>query len=80
MPEQPDVYVNYVKLSDIDNIRPKDYWIRIPFYIQGSANAHILLSAVEKATELDDAYEICKSMNFVECKLHANKILFQIFQ
>lgn len=62
MPDQPDTYVNYVKLTDIDNIRPKDYYIRMPFYIQGSANAHIIFSSVEKATEFDDAYEIGKSL------------------
>lgn len=60
---KPDVSQNYttwVQLSELKGSRPKGYVIRIPFYLQGSANAHVLFSEVQDATDYDNAYELCK--------------------
>lgn len=58
---KPDVsanYTEYFKLSDLHGVRPKGYLVRIPFYIQGRENAHVLLSSVEDSSFEDDAYEL----------------------
>lgn len=60
LPEQPDSYVHYVKVNDIDGVRPKGYLLRFPFYVQGSQMAHVLLASKENPTEQDMAYEIGK--------------------
>lgn len=51
-------YVDWVNLHDIPNVRPNSYYLRLPFYLQGSANAHILIASKENPSEFDDAYEL----------------------
>lgn len=46
-------------MSELNGVRPKGYLIRIPFYLQGSGNAHVLFSEDVDPTELDNAYELC---------------------
>lgn len=58
LPEQPDRYVHFAKLNDIQGVRPEGYLIRFPFYVKGSKMAHAMVSTVEHPTEYDDAYEV----------------------
>lgn len=60
---KPDIsanYTQYIKLSDLYGIRPKGYLVRIPFYVSGTENAHVLLTSVQDPTFEDDAYELGK--------------------
>lgn len=64
MQTKPNVnnkYVEFVKLTEVKDIRPEGYVLRLPFYLRAKANAFVLLSTKEKPTENDDAYEIGKS-------------------
>lgn len=56
--KQTNKYVQFVKLNDIEGVRPYGYLLRMPFYIQGTENAHILLSPTENPDETDATYEI----------------------
>lgn len=56
-PELNDKYLQWIKLSEIENVRPDGYLLRFPFYIQGSANAHILLSQKQNPSLEDNAFE-----------------------
>lgn len=56
--EQNDLYVHFLKLTEIQDTPQKGYLLRWPFYIQGGSNAHILLSQKENPTPEDNAYEI----------------------
>lgn len=57
-PEHSDKYIQYIKLDDIESVRPRGYLLRFPFYIQGSANAHILLTPKENPSLEDNTYEV----------------------
>lgn len=40
-------------------IQPEGYLLRLPFYVMGKNNAHIMLSPVERPDQAnDDVYEI----------------------
>lgn len=50
--------MKWLKIDDMPTLRQPGYLIRASFFIQGSANAHIVLSPKENPTILDNAYEI----------------------
>lgn len=56
-PEPNGKYLQWIKLSEIDGVKPIGYLLRFPFYIQGPANAHVLLASRENPTLEDNAYE-----------------------
>lgn len=56
--EQRDKYVQFIQLNELQGVQPYGYLLRFPFYVQGTENAHILLSSKEHPTEQDPAYEI----------------------
>lgn len=58
LPDHPLKYVKFIKLTELPEVRPDGYIVRIPFYVQGPGNAHILFAQKENPTEHDDAYEI----------------------
>lgn len=58
MPEQPDQYVQFVALNDIQGAHRAGYLIQLPFYVQGAKMAHLLFSSIAHPTEHDDAYEV----------------------
>lgn len=68
-PAVSNKYVQFVKLSELENSRPEGYAVRVPFYIRGTGNAHVLLSSVANPTEFDDAYELCKFVAEKSCFL-----------
>lgn len=53
-------YVDFYPLSEMSpKIQPEGYLVRLPFYIVGRRNAHILLSPDEHPNERKtDVYEI----------------------
>lgn len=51
-------YVQFIKMEELKQSRPDNYIVRVPFYIRGSGNAHVLLSEVQNPTPLDNAYEL----------------------
>lgn len=55
-------YVHFYRLSEMNpQIQPEGYLIRLPFYVMGKNNAHILLSPVERPDEASaEVYEIGK--------------------
>lgn len=53
-------YKDWVNLQDMPDVRPYGYFMRFPFYLQGSANAHIVISSKENPDEFDNAYELGK--------------------
>lgn len=57
-PSVNNKYVEFVKLTELKDVRPEGYVLRMPFYLRAKANAFLLLSTKEKPTEKDDAYEI----------------------
>lgn len=58
-PEEPTKYNKWIKFdeSGFEDIRPEGYFLRIPFYLYGANDAHIIVSSKENPTALDDAYE-----------------------
>lgn len=56
--KQNNVYEKFLQLTEINDGIPEGYYLQFPFYIEGSANAHILVSAKENPTPEDSAYEI----------------------
>lgn len=57
-PEFGSHYREWIKLEDMPEVRPNGYFMRFPFYLQGSGNAHILISSKENPDEFDNAYEL----------------------
>lgn len=53
-------YVQFVKMEELKQVHPDKYIVRVPFYVRGTGNAHILFSEVPNPTPLDDAYELGK--------------------
>lgn len=51
-------YANWIKVANLPEVLPKDYILRFPFYIQGSSNAHVVLSPKENPGLEDNAYEL----------------------
>lgn len=51
-------YEKWLKLSDIENVKPSGFVVQFSFFAQGSANAHIIFSPVENPSLLDDVYEV----------------------
>lgn len=52
-------YKKFHKLSDIKDSQPDGYLVKLPLYVHGSRDAHILLSATDKPNwETDNVYEI----------------------
>lgn len=51
-------YAQYVTLTDIEGSRPEGYNFRVPFYVRGPENAHVLFTSVQHPTELHNAYEL----------------------
>lgn len=45
-------------MEQLEGSRPDGYLVRFPFYVQGSANAHILLTPKKLPTMMQDAYEV----------------------
>lgn len=56
--DQPNSYIHFMKLNDLSSIRPEGYFLRFPFFVQGSQMAHVLLSSKEYPNEHDNAYEL----------------------
>lgn len=55
-------YKDYVKLSDIANSQPDEYFLRVVLFIQGGRDANILLTTSNQPNfERDFVYEIGKS-------------------
>lgn len=53
-------YKDFIRISDIEGIRPEGYIIRFPLFIQAEKDAHILLSPRNVDDRADSVYEICK--------------------
>lgn len=51
-------YVHFLPLDEFEGVHPHGYLLRMPFYIEGVANAHILLSPIENPSTEDNTYEI----------------------
>lgn len=62
-PNVPSKYLQWIKLDDVEGVRPNGYLLRFPFYLQGAQNAFVVVSTKENPTELDHAYELGKSSN-----------------
>lgn len=76
-PEINDKYSPWIKLTEIEGVRPEGYLLRFPFYIQGPANAHVLASSIEHPSLEDDAYEFLiggLSNNRVEIRKRINGV------
>lgn len=58
LPFQSNKYVQFVKLDEFPAAKPAKMLLRLPLFIQGDSNAHILISPTLNPTPLDDTYEI----------------------
>lgn len=58
LPLLSNKYTQFVQIADFAGSQPDGYVLRWPFFVQGSGNAHMLVSPVMNPTELDDVYEI----------------------
>lgn len=58
LPFQSNKYVQFVKLTEFPAAKPAKMLLRLPLFIQGDSNAHILISPKLNPTALDDTYEI----------------------
>lgn len=58
LPFQANKYVQFVKLSEFPASKPPGFLLRLPLFIQGDGNAHILVSPTMNPTIMDDTYEI----------------------
>lgn len=45
-------------MANLEGSRAEGYLVRFPFYVQGPANAHILLTPKVQPTMMDNTYEI----------------------
>lgn len=55
-----NIYTDGIKLKSLPNVQKDNYVVRLPLYIQGVRDAHVLFS---QSTEPDpnNGYEICKN-------------------
>lgn len=60
LPETPSKYAWYTKVTELPEVRVDGYIVRLPFYVQGKGNAHILFSPKENPSETDNVYELGK--------------------
>lgn len=60
LPDHPLKYVKFFKLAELPNVRPDGYIVRMPFYVQGPENAHILFTPKENPGDMDMAYELSR--------------------
>lgn len=52
-------YKQFHKLSDIKDSQPDGYLVKLPLYVSGARDAHILLSPTDKPDwDADNVYEI----------------------
>lgn len=51
-------YEKWLKLSDIEHIQPAGFIVRLPFFVQGSSNAHMIFSPVQYPSLNENVYEI----------------------
>lgn len=57
-------YTKFVRLNDFIDVWPNNYIARVPFYVRGNHNAHVLFSTTENPTPYDDAYELGETFYF----------------
>lgn len=56
-------YKQFHKLSDIKDSQPEGYLVKLPLYVFGPRDAHIVLSQTDKPNwETDSVYEIGKNL------------------
>lgn len=55
-------YTSFQEFNEIGpHVVPKGYILRLPFYLQGAKEAHVLLSTTDNPNlARDNVYEICK--------------------
>lgn len=51
-------YENLINLEELESVKPEGYHVRMPIWVEGPHNAHILLSPSGVPSMNDDAYEI----------------------
>lgn len=57
-------YTHFVELSSLKDAQPTDYWARVPVYVIGPRDAHIILSTTNTPNrDVDFVYEIRKLHN-----------------
>lgn len=67
----------WLKLSDLNGLRPKGYLVRMPFYIKSFGDSIVLLAENENPTEFDNVYEICEFWTHVKCEQTSNNCIFR---
>lgn len=66
-------YKQFHDLADIKDSQVDDYLVKLPLYVQGSRDAHILLSATDKPNWATDyAYEIGINLLFIYVHIFKN--------
>lgn len=54
-------YTHFVELSSLKDAQPTDYFVRVPLYVLGPRDGHIILSTTNTPNRTDDfVYEIRK--------------------
>lgn len=50
--------MQWINFDNLQGVRPNGYRLRLPFYLQGTQNAHIVVSTKENPTAWEPAYEL----------------------
>lgn len=57
-------YTHFVELSSLKDAQPTGYWVRVPVYVIGPRDGHIILSTTDHPNRsVDFVYEIRKLYN-----------------